>query len=477
MSKSFFNSRRNFIKLASGVAVSPLFTLPSSKVFAADKPNLRCLICIDTYGLPGDKRAESFIRSMSGDYPLQAEDLGNTLKPLAAYINNMLIPSNISLDSRSVTKDSQSHHYLSTHTLSGSSALIESREIEANMVIQHASIDVRIGQYLHNDYGLPSSRIYEHLFFTDYSQRGSTTFCYTESGLQKRSIAGAQTVRDSLFSNDGSVDQSLNSVTNSAHLNAFSLIKERLNGLSGNLENSNTSEVVGAYQESMESISRQWELKSDNIVTMPDELINIENGGGLGKTNPNDVPDMFKNIYHAFKSDLVSCITYAFGGEKINQQAHGYLYNEEDHDDADLQALLKRNYHASSHRTDDVADKAHEVVRAYQSQELATLLDRLSETEDADGSMMIDNTVVFFTSQMSDNTHNTALYPYFIIAGKNTNLQGGFHYDCEGSTNNDLLTTLAQGLTLPDESFGGHDRYGDYQSSLNNGPITKMLKS
>jgi len=474
MSKSFFNSRRNFIKLASSMAISPLLTLPSSKVFAADKPNLRCLICIDTYGLPDDKREEYFIRSMSGDYALQAEDLGSTLQPLAAYVNNMLIPSNISVHSRSVTSDSATHHYLSTHTLTGSSALIETREAQSNIAIQHASVDVRIGQYLHNDYGLASSRTYDHLFFTDYSERNATTFCYNENGIQKRSIAGAQTVRDSLFSKDSneSADQSLNTVTNSSHLNAFSLVKERLNKLSGNIANTNTSEVVTAYKESMESISREWNLKSSSTITMPDELLDVQNNQGEG-----DITNMFKNIYHAFKFDLVSCVTYAFGGENINQQRHSFLYNEEEHDDPELQTLLKKNLHASSHRTDDVADKVHEVVRTYQAQELATLLDRLSETEDTDGNMILDNTVVFFTSQMSNNTHKTDLYPYFIIAGKNTNLQGGFHYDCQGNSNNDLLTTLAQGLTLPDNSFGGHNRYGDYQSSLNNGPIKKMLKS
>lgn len=472
MSKSILNSRRNFLKLASGAVLSPLLTLPSSKVFAADKPNLRCLICIDTYGLPGDKRAEQFIRSMSGDYALQAEDLGTTLQPLAAYVENMLIPSNISLDSRSETRDAATHHYLAVHTLTGSSALAETRDVQSNIAIQHASIDVRIGQYLHNEYGLPSSRIYDHLFFTDYSERGAATFCYTENGIQKRSIAGAQTVRDSLFSSENGTDQNLNTVINSAHTNAFSLVKERLNLLSSNLANTNTDEVINAYQDSMQSISQEWQLKNQNTFTLPDELIDVQNYQGEG-----DITNMFKNIYHAFRYDLVSCVTYAFGGEKINQQKHGYLYDEEQHNDSELQTLLKRNLHAASHRTDDLADKVHELVRTYQSQELATLLDRLSETEDTDGNMILDNTVVFFTSQMSDNTHKTSLYPYFIIAGKNTNLQGGFHYDCSGSTNNDLLTTLAQGLTLPDDSFGGHDRNGDYQSSLNNGPISKMLKA
>ena len=138
---------------------------------------------------------------------------------------------------------------------------------------------------------------------------------------------------------------------------------------------------------------------------------------------------------------------------------------------------MAKNFHSPSHRNDDVANKYHELVRAYESQQLAILLDRLSTTIDSDGSTVLDNTVIFFTSQMANNTHKTVDYPLVIIAGKNSNLQGGFHYNCSNNTNNDLYTTLAQGMTMPDDNFGGHNRAGSYVADLNNGPISKMLKS
>jgi len=477
MSKSFANSRRDFVKLASGAAVSPFLTLPSRNLLAQSRPNLRFLVCIDTYGLSADKRGGQFVRSTSGDYALKASDLGSTLRPLEGYVENMLIPSNISLDSRAAASDAATHHFLTTQTLNGSAALSESRGDEVNQAVRHSSLDVRIGDYLHNEYGLSSPRIYDHLLLTDYAQRGSATFSYTDDGKQKRSIAGTASVRDALFSNVDTSNQGLNLVNSAARLDAITLVQERLDALSGRLTNANQGEVLEAYQESIDSVSRELELKNENVISIPAELLSLQNGNGSNKNNPNDTPDMFKNIYHAFAFDIVSSVTYVFGGEKINQQRHAYLYSESEHNDSDLEGLLNTNLHAASHRNDDVASRVHELVRTYQAEELAKLLDRLSTTVDSDGSMVLDNTVVFFTSQMSNNTHKTSNYPHFIIAGKNTNLQGGFHYDCDDSTNNDLLTTLAQGLTLPDDNFGGHGRDGNYISSLNNGPISRMLKS
>ena len=116
-------------------------------------------------------------------------------------------------------------------------------------------------------------------------------------------------------------------------------------------------------------------------------------------------------------------------------------------------------------------------MRGYQASLVANLVNRLSTTPDVDGSMILHNTVIFLTSAMSSNTHQRDNYCLAAIAGKNTNLKGGFHYDCSGSTNNDLLTTLAQGMMIPQAEFGGFNADGNAIATLNNGPITKMLKA
>lgn len=467
-------SRRDFIKLLSCAAASSFLTLPSPRVHAQTRAPLRFLTLIDTYGLPTINRNDLWTSTSAGDFALQEEHLGTVLKPLSAYRDNMLVVSNIDLESRLQTGDSSTHHYLTTHTLTGSSALAETREAgQASYQIKHASIDVHIGQYLSNQYGLARPRIYDHLFFSDYEERGATTFCYTADGVQKRSIAGALNARNALFDDTAAgSDAVVAKITSQARLEAITLVEERLTAISDSLINANKEQVIEAYQASVNSVAKELELKSENVVTMPAELAGVVNGGRATSSN---LPDMFKNIYHAFAFDMASSITYSFGGEKINQLRHAYLYDEAKHNDAEVLALLNKNFHAASHRTDDVAGKVHEIVRTFQSQQLANLLDRLSTTLDSDGSMMLDNTVVFFTSQMSNNTHNVRGYPYLVIAGKNTGFRAGYHYDCSGSSNNDLLTTLAQGMTMSDDNFGGHHRNGNYISALNNGPISKLL--
>ncbi len=475
MSKPFSPSRRDFLKWASGAAASSFLALPARYSFAQTRAPLRFLTLIDTYGIPLNHRQSMWVSSSAGDYALNEAHLGTILQPLSAYIDNMLVVSNISLQSQAQSRDSRTHHYLTTHTLTGSSALAETRNAEASFALKHASVDMRIGRYLHTEYGLAAPRIYDHLFFSDYEHRNAVTFCFNQDGIQKRSIAGALNVRNALFGENISGDAGVATVTNKARLDALRLVKERVTALSSSLQNATQDELFAAYQASVDSVAQELALKSENVVTMPAELASgITNPG---RSSADAAPNMFKNIYHAFAFDMVSSITYAFGGEKINQNRYGFLYDEAQHGDAEVKSLIAKNFHAPSHRTDDVAAKTHEIVRISQSTELATLLDRMSTTIDSDGSTLLDNTVVFFTSQMSNNVHSTGNFPILLIAGKNTNLQGGFHYDCEDSTNNDLLTTIAQGLTLPDDHFGGHNRAGEYLTALNNGPITKMLKT
>ena len=460
--------RREFIKLASGLLVTPFASLAGGSVFAADdKPPLRMLTVIDSYGVPIATRNEIWVKSTASDYALSDDDLGTILSPLKAYKDNMLIASGINLDSLSQTGNSRTHHFMATHTLAASRNVSGSG---ATSKIEHASIDVHVGQYLNNDYGL--SRAYPHLFFSTVSQSNDTTYCYDESGNQVRSIAGPKKQATSIFADvDNIADLQFQNKTQQS---VFDLVQKQVQALRGQLKNANAATVMDAYQSSVDDLAAQIQLSSSNVCGVP---------GGID-TYPDAVtqstvstPYVFKNIYQAFACNLTSSLTFAIGGEKINQLKHADLYDEEEHASSAVKSLLAKNMHSISHQVTDEANKAHEVIRIHQSEELATLLDNMSNTTDIDGSTLLDNTVIFWTSAMSHNTHQKTDYPYLLIAGKNTNLKGGFHYDCSGSTNNDLLTTIAQGMGLPDDRFGGHNKNGIYLGALQNGPISRMLKS
>lgn len=463
-----FKERRQFIKLASGLLATPFVSLAAGNAFSAEtKSPLRLLTIIDSYGIPTATRNEIWVDSTAGDYALSGDELGTILSPLKAYKDNMLIPTGINLDSLSQTGDTRQHAHMTTHTLCGSRRVSGS---ESTIKIKHASLDVHVGQYLNND-GL--ARAYPHLFFSNYSEPAKNTFCHDETGAQIRSIAGAKDQATSIFT-DGADLLNLQ-YQNKVQQGVFDLVQKQVQGLRGQLNNVNASAVMDAYQSSVDDLAAQLQLSSNNVCEVPEDIASFPSAG-TGQSTAT-TPFIFKNIFQAFACDLTSSLTYAVGGETINQLNHKHLYNEAEHGDNELKSLLTKNMHAASHQVSDVANKTHELIRIHQAELIATLLDDMSITLDTDGGTLLDNTVVFWTSAMSNNTHQKDNYAHLLIAGKNTNLKGGFHYDCAGSTNNDLLTTIAQGMGLPDDNFGGHNKDGVYLNALNNGPISKMLVS
>ncbi len=463
-------NRRKFLKAASGLLAAPFLSFRAPRARAAGAPPLRLMTIMDSYGVPTTNRGETWIDSAVGDYALTNDSLGTILAPLSSYRDNMLVISGLRLDSAIVMNDAATHDRITGQTLTGS-RLVDSVTGSAGTQ-HHASVDVHIGKYLSDDYGLTFPRIYSHLFLSDYSEASKTTFCFNEQGSQIRSISGVGNIVGTLFGSSEDANAVL--LDTRAQQLALDLVHERLQSVRGELVNANAATVMDAYESSVDELATELELRANLQCTPPD----ITGAPDNGARNASSTPFIFASIYQAFACDLASSITYAIGGETINQLKYQFLYDQEAHNDESLLDLLKKNFHAASHRNDPAADKAHELVRTYQAGLLAELLDKMSTTPDIDGSStMLDNTVIFVTSAMSNNTHKRGDYCHLLLAGSNTNLRGGFHYDCSGSTNNDLLTTIAGGLTLPDTSFGGYDASGTRLEQLNHGPITKMLKA
>ena len=470
MNTKFEKSRREFVKMMSGAMAAPFIAMPKVNAQSAGKAPLRFLTIVDTYGVPPSERANTWLPSAVGDYAIRPDDLGTILKPFEPYIDNMSLLSNMDSESMAKTNSATQHHTMAGHCLTGSAPDTTDRASEVIQKVRHPSIDVHIGNFLHNDYGLPAARILDHLFFTDYPHRNVGTMCYNLDGTQKRSVAGPANIRDTLFSG-GSADVE-GAASAEMQLAVLEMVKSRINVLSGSLKNANKEEVFAAYNASIDEIRREVDIRSESLFEIPTELAGFNNVANARNT----ATDTFNNIYYAFAYNMVSSITYTFGGEKVNDSTHSYLYDPSIAD-SDVQGLLNSGFHTASHLNTDASSKTHELIRVYQSEQLAILLERLSNTTDIDGSSVLDNTVVFSTSKIGNNVHRVSDYVHMIIAGNNTNLRGGFHLDCTGQSNNELFTTLAQGVTMPDVSFGGHDRSGTYLPELNRGPISRLLKS
>lgn len=466
-----FKQRRQFIKLASGLLATPFVSLTGGAASAqTGTAPLRLLTVIEPYGIPLAPRNDIWISSTAGDYALNEDQLGTILSPLSAFKDNMLVCTGNAMESLKTTGGSRTHADMAMHTLAASSRTSGS---DASAKIEHASVDFHIGQYLNNDHGLGLSRAFPHLFFSTVHQPNEATFCFNDSGNQIRSLAGPINQAKAIFGNDQ--DLAGLQFQNDTQQSIFQLVQKQIQSLRGQLYNASADTIMEAYRSSVDDLASQIQLRSDNFCGMPGNFDSYPTED-LNQSTVS-TPYIFNNIQQAFACDLTSSLTFAFGGEKINQLKHLDLYDDEEHADDTVKSLLKRNQHAMSHQVSEAADKAHEIVKIHQSEELAKLLTNMSVTPDVDGNTLLDNTVVFVTSAMASNTHSENNYCQLLIAGKNTKLKGGFHYDLSDVTNNDLLTTIAQGMGLPDDNFGGHTKKGVYVNRLNNGPITKMLLS
>ncbi|MBX2798921.1 MAG: DUF1552 domain-containing protein [Myxococcales bacterium] len=464
-------SRREALSMAAGALALPFAPLRRAAAAPSGKPPLRLLTIIDSFGLTSSQRASTWISSEVGDYALQDSDLGTVLQPLATYRDQMLVMTGMDMVSRTETGNASNHGALTCHLLTGSRVANAASAARpgAGATQVHPSVDVRVGTFLSNEYGLQFPRVYPHLFFTDYAERTKATYCYDLQGRQIRSVASASSIASTLFEAGDSAAAAQLDVR--SRLAMMELIGERVRSVRGDLVNASAPTVMDAYESSVEEVARELELRADLICDPTLELVG-ETGGRSRNT-----ADILECIYHAFACDLASSITYALGGEQINQMSHGSLYDDTLYD-SDVQTYLNRNFHSQSHQTDEAAEKAQELVRIDECRLLAGLLDRLATTPDVDGqSTLLDNTLVYVTSTMGSNVHGTTNIPHLLIAGQNTRLRGGHHYDCSGATNNDLLTTIAQGLTLPDTDFGGYNSDGARLAQLNNGPISRLLRS
>lgn len=466
-------TRRQALTLAAGALALPFASIRRAHA-ATGRPPLRLLTVIDSYGMTLSHRSSTWIGSEVGDYALTEAALGTILQPLAAYRDQMLVMSGIDMVSRTETGDPATHGAITCQTLTGSRATnAESRARPGSAAVQaHASLDVHVGTYLHEDYGLTFPRVYPHLYLSDYAEPSKASFCFNQDGQQIRSIATADNIVNALFQqqDDSAAAQQLDLASRLAVLD---LVGDRIRAVRGDLVNASAPATMDAYETSVREFGRELELRA-GAACEPE--MGKWAPGSTGAGHVGHTSEIFDSIFHALSCDLVSSITYAIGGEQINQLSHAGLYPD-DLGDTDVRSWLGKNAHSLSHDSDEPAVKAQELIRIHQSEHLARLLDRLAATPDVDGaSSVLDNTLVFVTSAMGGNVHGTHNIPHLLIAGANTALRGGHHYDCSDATNNDLLTTIAQGLTLPDTSFGGF-REGERISSLNNGPISRMLRS
>lgn len=457
--------RRHFLQLAGGMMAAPLLSRVNAQAqVGSGKPPMRFLCVSETYGAPVDNRGRIWLSSMTGDFALTEDHLGSILQPLRNHVDKLIVISNMDNTSYRLTRGVPNHG--GNHVLTGSRA---SDNSPAGTMI-HPSLEVAIGRYLTDEYGLESPGVFPHLNVTDHDRdAGAAASSYDMNGNGIRAIIGHQNFYRALFGS-GPVDagSSLLELSNASQAMALGLVEERLQALRPQLRQSNAKQVIDAYQTSVTEVAAELDARAELVCSPPAP------GGPVEQTGEN-CPHTINAIYHAFACNLTPSIFYPMGCECASFNSHGFLYDESTHPD-ELRGKLRTSAHSYSHSVDELSQLTQEVVRTWQIGLIADLVDRLSVTPDSDGSMMMDNTVIYLPTALGHATHAYENQCIAALAGKNTNLHTGRHVDMSGFTTNELLTTMAQGARVPLHEFGGVKQDHQVVAELNRGPIEKMLK-
>ena len=418
----------------------------------------RVLIFVDLYGRWGERTSSPvtptpWISDESSDYPLSADNLGWILSPLASHIDDLAVVSGVTMRSRDVLGGGVSHAQINTYTLTASRV---SGAIRGTNNCAHPSIHNVIGNGLN---ALADSKsIYNSLTIGT-----AGAYHYDDNGQQAAALTNPASIYTSAFA---SAD---NSGVN-AQKAVIEQVQNQISQLVPDLVQANAATVMDAYRSSIDSIAAELELRGGLSCgdKTPDNVLN-SGAGEAGNTQ------MFDAVYDLFACGLTPSI--AFGYTNTGAGGHNFLANS-DLVDTSAAANLSDNYHRLSHRANDEAAVSQSLAMSNQIAHIARLADRLKATPELDGtgSNMMDNTVIFYHQHMASPVHRTTVpYYHFMLAGQNTNVQRGWHFDCSQHSDNELWATLGQAVGLPMTEFGGY-QYDTYRGdSLNTGPISKML--
>ena len=148
----------------------------------------------------------------------------------------------------------------------------------------------------------------------------------------------------------------------------------------------------------------------------------------------------------AMQCDLTRIVTFMYGNGGSNRP-YGFIGHPGGH------------HEYSHHQSDPDKIQALADIGRFEVSQLAYLLEKMNAVQEADGTML-DNSLVFFSSEIEDgNTHNHENLPV-LLAGKGGGvIHSGRHQKLDPSTEvGDIYLTMLKGVGVDAASFGeyGH---------------------
>jgi hypothetical protein len=229
---------------------------------------------------------------------------------------------------------------------------------------------------------------------------------------------------------------------------------------------------VLAEAESLKTaLSPSDRLKLDQYLTSVRELeTRIQNLGGASCSKPaapeisssapyeERVPITLELAALAFECDVTRVISFMFGrGNSL--QDFAFLFGGE-----------STPHHYTSHHAGNAGQQAKlKEIGHWEVDQVATFLKRLNQTQEADGKTLLDNTLAYFNSEISDgNIHRKYDMPVLLAGGAGGKLKvDGSHYlytqmpnprpllgPKGGPHGIQLFVSILNAFGIPDQTFG-----------------------
>lgn len=432
--KSWHLPRRAFLR---GVGVS--VALPALECMGAATPRksakpparLLCSFFANGVSLPPEKHADHekwhwFPLGEGKDYRLT-----DTLKPFEPFREDMTILGGLS-------------HPLGRLLVGHDTADIwlTGGDVRGTDYRNSISLDQRYAQAQARDTRIPS------LTLSSNGGVGYKTRTATISFNQQGEAVPAESMPRLIFERLFKEDKSASIRTQRSRLNQnrriVDLVLEDSRDLRRRLGR-NDKEKLEEYLDSVHEVERRVERAEDWLGTPLPEVSPDSLNLDAKQNAPEDyVRAMYDLAFLAFQTDLTRSIAYQISQEDGKGVS----------DKFPALALGLAGHHSLSHGAGK--EGGYERWAKYDrflAQQHAYFLERLRSAREADGSRLLDNTLVLFGSATS-TTHNARNYPLHLAGGKNFGLKHGhFRKYGEETPLANLYVTMLRQLGVPTPSF------------------------
>lgn len=206
--------------------------------------------------------------------------------------------------------------------------------------------------------------------------------------------------------------------------------------------------TLDAHTEALAGIERRLFTASPAACTAPERRAIPQNEWN----EYTNIPDVLRLQIDVLAAAM-ACDLTRVGSIQITEAATNVVYSFLNRPDG---TPIQMGHHALSHEPWSNTDAMEQVISIgrFHSEMFAHLLDRLESAVDADGSSVLDNTVILWANELSHGVYHTHQNMPFLVAG-GARLRAGRYLRVHDESHNSLMLSCLRAVGVGAESFGG----------------------